>query len=467
MALRKYFGILWEAGGGESSGCGAEWRMVWAAVAAAILVVPAVAAAPPPPESPNVLFIAIDDLNHWVGHLGRNPQAMTPNLDRLAARGLSFSRAYCAAPACNPSRAALMSGLRPDTTGVYYNRNDWRPVIPERMTLPTHFRRHGYYVAGAGKIYHGAFDRPREWDAYFKRQVGLPNPTGKSAGVGAIQWMEMEEGDAALNDFHVVGWTIEQLQRSHDQPFFLACGIFRPHLPWNVPKKYFKKYPLESIALPPYREDDLTDIPREGVRTARPGRDHAGIRKAGLWREAVRAYLASISFADAQLGRLLDALDASTYRENTIIVLWADHGWHLGEKHHWRKFALWEEATRAPLLWVVPGVTEPATVCHHPVDFMSVYPTLAEVCGLPIPKHVEGPSLLPLLKNPQHPWPHAAITTYGRGNHAVRQGNWRYIRYVGGDEELYHHTSDPFEWNNLAGIPRYQSVKTELSRYLP
>jgi arylsulfatase A-like enzyme len=214
-------------------------------------------------------------------------------------------------------------------------------------------------------------------------------------------------------------------------------------------------------------EKDLDDIPAAGVRMANPGGDHAAITKAGIWKECVRAYLASISFADAQLGRLLDALDASPSRDDTIVVLWGDHGWHLGEKLHWRKFTLWEEATRAPFIWVVPGTTKPGVVCERTVDFMSVYPTLSDLCGLPIPAHLEGPSIRPLLADPKAEWTTAALTTYGFRNHAVRTERWRYIRYADGSEELYDEVADPLEWKNLAGKEDLAGVKAELSRRLP
>jgi len=416
---------------------------------------------------PNVLFIAVDDLNHWVGHLGRSTQVRTPNIDRLAKRGVTFSRAYCAAPACNPSRAALMSGLRPSTTGVYHNGDDWRPRIPAELTLPSHFRKHGYYVAGAGKIYHGGFDRRSEWDDYLQRPGGDPRPKGDDTGVDGIRFAPLDAPDEEMADYRIATYAVEQLGRKHDKPFFLACGLHKPHMPWNVPKKYYDLYPLSEIQLPPAREGDLDDLPAEGIRMAGRQGDHAAILKSGRWKEAVRAYMAAISFADAQIGRLLDALDKSSYRDNTIVVLWGDHGWHLGEKEHWRKFALWEEATRAPLIWSVPGVTKAGGVCGRTIDFMSIYPTLAELCGLSIPDHVEGKSIMILLANPDSRWETAALTTHGFQNHAVRAEKWRYIRYAGGGEELYDHDKDPYEWTNLATKPEYFHIKRELTQRLP
>ncbi|MGE3818349.1 MAG: sulfatase, partial [Isosphaeraceae bacterium] len=430
------------------------------------LTTPATAAEPPRPL--NVLFIAVDDLNHWVGYLGRNAQTITPNLDKLAARGVRFTRSYCAAPVCNPSRAALMSGMRPSTTGVYENRNDWRRVIPEDRPLTTAFREAGYYVCGAGKIYHEAYRRPSEWDDYLKNDGRDPQPTGDT-GVGGIKFAPLDCRDEDLREWNVVQYGIDQLNKTRDKPLFLAIGLYKPHMPWNVPRKYYEMHPLDSIKLPPHREDDLRDVPPAGVRMARPEGDHAAMLASGRWKEAVQGYLAAVSYADAMIGRLVDALDRSAYKDDTAIVLWGDHGWHLGEKSHWRKFALWEEATRAPLIWVVPGLTKPGGVCDRTVDFMSIYPTLTDLCGVPTPAHVEGQSLRRLLGDPAADWNVPALTTYRFGNHAVRSESWRYIRYANGDEELYDEVADPYEWTNLsdsASAPA-RAAKAELAKSLP
>ena len=417
--------------------------------------------------TPNVLFIAVDDLNHWVGHLARNEQTITPNLDRLASWGVSFEHAYCAAPACNPSRAALMSGMRPSTTGIYHNSNDYRPHIDSAKTLNVHFRKHGYRMIGAGKIYHGRFERRKDWDQYFKPK-GVPQKGVISqSDFNGVKWSILKGGDETVGDTQTVDFCIRQLKADHGQSLFLACGIFRPHMPWSVPKKYYDMHPLAEIQLPPYREDDLDDIPKPGRTTARPAGDHRSIRRGMAWKQAIQAYLASITYADAQLGRLLDALEETGRRDETVIVLWGDHGWHLGEKHHWRKFALWEEATRAPLIWVVPHVTPAGKVCSRTVDFMSIFPTLCDVTGIPKPDHLDGVSLLPLLKVPARKWNHAALTTHGRNRHAVRTERWRYIRYDDGSEELYDHSQDPYEWENLAGQADYASLRQELAKSMP
>jgi len=417
------------------------------------------------PKKPNVLFIAVDDLRDWVGYLGRNPQTITPNIDKLAARGVAFTRSYCAAPLCNPSRAALMSGLRPSTSGVYENDDDWRTVIGEDKPLTTTFRKAGYYVSGSGKIYHEAYARRGEWDDYLEKPGADPKPTGND-GVGGIKFAPLQCKDEDLREWKIVNYAIEQLNKKHDKPFFVACGLHKPHMPWNVPQKYYDMHPLKDIKLPPYLKSDLEDLPAAGIKMAKPMGDHAAMIESGRWKEAVQGYLAAISYCDAMIGRLMEAFDKSPERDNTIIVFWCDHGWHLGEKDHWRKFALWEEATRAPLLWVVPGLTKAGGVCERTVDFMSIYPTLTDLCGIPTPAHVEGKSIRSLLADPKAPWSDPAITTYNFKNHAVRTEGWRYIRYADGGEELYDEAKDPNEWTNLAGKPEFADKKVELGKLI-
>jgi len=416
---------------------------------------------------PNVLFIAVDDLNHWVGYTGRNPQAKTPNIDRLSRMGVSFSNAHCTAPACNPSRASLMSGMRPGTTACYMNGHTWTKYIKEGLALNHHFRGNGYFTVAMGKIYHGHGNTGYEsgWDEY----PGLPVPSGGGAQKyqGFHEPMPLDMKDQDLGDWHTVDYCIKQLRKDHDQPFFVACGLIKPHLPWAVPRKYYDMFPLQKIQLPPHIKNDLKDIPPAGVKMARPTHDHAKFLKSGRWKAAVQSYLATCAYVDVNVGRLLDAYDVCKHKDNTIIVLWGDHGWHLGEKEHWRKFALWEEATRAPLIWVAPGVTKAGAVCDRPVDFLTIYPTLCDLTGLPIPDHVEGKSLKPLLETPEAEWGEVAITTHGYMNHAVRTDRWRYIRYADGSEELYDHANDRYEHRNLASVPEHAKTKAGLAKHLP
>jgi arylsulfatase A-like enzyme len=426
--------------------------------------------APAGEARPNVLFIAVDDLNDWTNDLGGYPGVKTPNLDRLAERGVLFTRAYCNAPACNPSRTSLLTGIRPSTSGVYHNNQPWRPVMPDAVTLPQHFMAHGYHVVGGGKIFHGPYNDLASWHDYFKQPNDPMPPNRPLNGIpktGHFDWGPLDESDNAMGDWKVTDWAIDYLDHQHDRPFFLGVGIFRPHLPWYVPRKYFDRYPLADIVLPEVKDDDLDDVPPIGRKMARPHRDHRRVLESHNWEKAVQGYLASITFADTCVGRVLDALDASPYADNTIIVLWSDHGWHLGEKLHWRKFALWEEATRMPIIIATPHMRTAGARCDRTVSLIDLYPTLIELCALPGRAELEGTSLARLLDDPSTPWDRPAVTTYGRQNHAVRSERWRYIRYSDGTEELYDHDCDPMEWTNLADDPRYADVKNDLAAWLP
>ena len=425
-------------------------------------------------DKPNVLFIAIDDMNDWIGCLGGHPDSKTPHLDRLAARGVLFTKAYCSAPACNPSRASLMTGILPSTSGVYHNPQPWRKAMPRAVTIPQHFTAHGYLSIGGGKIYHGGYPDPASWAEYFPSQTNNkpPDPLPpkrplNGINAGHFDWGPVNVPDEKMGDHKVVSWAIRQLSARRNKPLFLGCGIFRPHLPWYVPPKYFKAYPPEKVTLPNVKDDDLDDVPPAGRRVAKPDGDHRKVMRAGQWRHAVSSYLASIAFADAQVGRLLDAFDRSPYAKDTIIVLWSDHGWHLGEKLHWRKFALWEEATRNLLMIVAPGVTKPGGRCEAPVNLIDIYPTLVDLCGLKRNKALEGESLLGLLKDPSAERERPALTTHGRNCHSIRTKRWRYIRYSDGTEELYDHDNDEMEWTNLAGRANCAAVKKDLARWMP
>ncbi|MDH3585339.1 MAG: sulfatase, partial [Phycisphaerae bacterium] len=384
--------------------------------------------------------------------------------------------AHCAAPACNPSRAALMTGIRPWTSGVYHNPQPWRqsPVLKNAITLPQHFRAHGYRAIGSGKIYHGAYPDPASWDAYapaLNRQnfsAGFKMPRNVNGlKKSHFDWGPVDVPDAQMPDAKTADWVIKQLGRSHDRPLFLACGLYRPHLPWYVPKRHFASHPLGKVRLPQVRADDLADVPPPGRKMARPDGDHAAVVEAKQWPQAVRGYLASIAFVDEQIGRVLDALDRGPKAKNTILVFWTDHGWHLGEKQHWRKFALWERATRTPMVIVAPGVTSPGGRCERPVNLIDLYPTLVDLCGLPARKELEGVSLRPLLQDPATAWDRPSVTTHGRGNHAVRSQHFRYIRYADGSEELYDHRTDPNEWTNRAAEADLAPVCQRLARWLP
>ncbi len=441
----------------------------------------------PPP--PNVLFISVDDWNDMTGCLG-NPVVQTPNLDRLSEMGMLFTNAHCSAPVCNPSRASLMTGLLPSTTGVYNNGQPIFASFPELVSIPRHFKNNEYLVEGGGKTYHEqiGFNNPGDWDFYFlwdeaNRENGwwghysyppAPQPDVRPVGplaestVRNFEWAALDVPDTWMPDHKVASWARYFLSRKHDRPFFLATGIFKPHIPWFVPGEYFDLYDLESIKRPPYKEDDLEDLPKPGKERALDSRSgHDLVVELDLWEEAIRAYYASISHSDRQLGRILDGLMNSEYPDNTIIILWSDHGYHLGEKDHWHKNTLWERSTRVPLIVVAPGITTPGSICNKPVSLLDLYPTLIELCGLPARPELDGHSIVPLLRNPEAEWEHAAITTHGKNNHAIRTEQFRYIRYENGSEELYDHSTDPNEWTNLADIDEYKEIKSDLSKRLP
>ncbi len=441
------------------------------AAARATLAPPATA------DKPNVLFIAVDDLNDWVLQ-SRSPLKM-PNLRRLARRGALFERAYTASPACNPSRVAVLTGLSPSTTGVYGNRSDWRRALPNAVTLPRYFMNHGYRVEGAGKIFHhhdnSAYHDDESFHRFQKMQLD-PLPIRKLNGISEIQSLNFDWGPWPLQesetpDARSVNYGIEFLSREQDLPFFLAIGLFRPHMPFHVPPKYFAEYPEGHVSMPRTSADDLADIPDGGRELLRQKQHfmrailNAEEQHPGTWEDAVRAYQASCTFADHQLGRLLDALARSAHAESTIIALWSDHGYHLGEKNHWEKFALWEKSTRVPLVIVAPGQTTPGTLVQAPASLLDLYPTLLELAGLPPKAGLEGDSLMPVLRDPRRK--RAVSMTYQRGNHAVRSNRWRYILYADGSEELYDHTSDPDEFVNLALAGSHADAIRDLRRSLP
>ncbi|NIJ55076.1 sulfatase [Dyadobacter arcticus] len=415
----------------------------------------------------NVLFIAVDDMNDWVGPFGGYSGIKTPNIDKLAKKGVSFTRAYCAAPACNPSRTALLTGVRPSTSGVYHNNQPWRPVMQDAVTLPQYFTANGYEVKGAGKIYHNTYNDDASWPTYFEIPKSPEPPKAPVNGFAHFDWSPVNAKDEDMGDCKIVNEGISFFDQKHDKPFFLAIGFTRPHLPWYVPQKYFDMYPLESIKKPRVIDNDLGDVPPAGIKIAKPEGDHKFIVENKQWEKAVQGYLASITFADGQIGRLLDALEKSKYAENTIIVFFGDHGWHLGEKEHWRKFALWEEASRVPFIVYAPGLSKSGSISERTVNLLDIYPTLTELCNLPNKKGLEGNSIATLLKNPAAEWEHPSVTTHGFGNHAVRSEKWRYIRYNDGSEELYDHEKDPQEWKNLAKDEQFAAVKTKLAKSLP
>jgi arylsulfatase A-like enzyme len=436
---------------------------------------------------PNVLMISVDDWNDWVGALGGHPQVKTPNVDRLASQGVLFTDAHTASPLCNPSRTAILTGRRPTSSGVYDNEQKWRPSMQDAVTIPQHFRSHGYRATGGGKVFHHGkgFNDPGSWDDYFfwnpkarenewfdnysfPPDPEPPRPVTPMPTVSwrNFDWAPLDVSDERMPDYLVSSWAAEELGKRHDRPFFLAAGMFRPHIPWFVPRKYFDMYPLESIIVPTLKEDDLADLPPAAWQMALNKESrHDLLVSTGNWKKAVQAYLACITFSDAMVGRMLDALDRGPNRDNTIVVFWSDHGYHLGEKWHWHKQALWQRATHVPFIVRAPGV-KPAR-CRRPVDLMNVYPTLADLSGCESKAKLDGVSVRPLLSDPEAKWERPAISTYLRGNHGAFTEGWHYIRYANGNEELYDRTQDPHEWVNMAARAETERVRREMAAMLP
>lgn len=431
-------------------------------------------------DQPDILMFVVDDMNGWISLLDPESPIKTPNLKRLAARGTLFTRVYCASPACNPSRAATLTGLRPTTTGVYGNKSDWRGATPDRKTFLERFREEGWRVEGAGKIFHhhldGAFHDKPSFDEFqpMREQLYPDEKLNRAPEYGSANtdWGVWPPDEKDSIDFATAEYCIEALRSPpEDQPLFLACGIFKPHSPFFAPQKYHEL--AGDVGLPLRKEDDWSDLPGgaedllEKKKWFWKGMMDLDEKIPGSYRDFIRSYAACCRFADHEIGRVLNALDASPRGKDTVIVLWSDHGFHLGEKDHIEKFALWEKANHIPFIVVAPGKTEPGTRCDAPVDLSALYPTLLELAELPADPKCDGVSLVPLLKDPEEEWERPALMTYGRGNHAVRTERWRYIRYADGTEELYDHARDPNEWNNLALDPQFDQVVKKHREWLP
>ena len=426
---------------------------------------------------PNVLFIAIDDLNDWIGCLGGHPQVKTPNLDRLAARGTVFTNAHCQAPLCNPSRSSLLTGLRPSTTGIYGLMPGIREVdsLKQHVTLPQELMKAGWFTYTCGKIFHDGSIKPKNRALEFS-EWGPPSPMVKPAMpfVGIFTHPAMDWGVFPVNDEDQADWKIasaavaKMKATPKDQPWFIAAGFRLPHVPCYASQKWFDLYPDETLQMPLIKEDDRADLPRfaDYMNWKLPEPRLNTLREHHQWRPLVRAYLACVSFVDSQIGRVLDALEESGQSDNTIVIAWSDHGWHLGEKGITGKNTLWERSTRVPFIWAGPGVTK-GQRCGRPAELLDIMPTLLEMLALPERKDLDGHSLVPQLKDAQAPREFPAITTHNQNNHAIRTEKWRYIHYADGSEELYDEVADPNEWTNLAADPKLAETKHDLAKWLP
>jgi arylsulfatase A-like enzyme len=471
-------------------------------------------------ERPNVLLITIDDLNDWIGCLDGHPQALTPNIDRLAKRGTLFTNAHCAAPACNPSRGALFSGLMPNSTRVWTNGSkEIARVHPAEERMPAAFKKAGYRTLGTGKLYHRGgkdeFDEyyavEQRWSPFTKklvqydedelaskgsknprhllkdirgREVVLPlnrmpsdrNPTKKDGE--SFDWGSFDLPDAEWGDTKITDWAISKLNENREEPLFLGVGYYRPHIPLWAPRRFFERFNQQPVKLPPYSTSDLNDLSEVGKQRALEAvtaGSHSTVVEYGEWENAVAAYLACTTYIDEEVGRLMQALEDSGHADNTLVVLCSDHGWHLGEKEHWGKWTGWERSTNVPLIIAPPKAggnrdTMPAASCDAPVGLIDLYPTLMEVCGLEGPDILDGDSLVPLLKNPKAHFRSSTLTMFGEGNASLSSATLRYIRYKEGDEELYDLATDPNEWNNLIASGKrgdaLRRMRAELNSHL-
>jgi arylsulfatase A-like enzyme len=466
-----------------------------------------------PARKPNVLFLAIDDLNDWTGSLGGHPQAKTPNIDRLASNGVLFTNAHCPSPLCNPSRVAIFTGVRPETTEIYSNSDRANDLAPGLTSLPAHFRANGYRTLTTGKTFPvgGAYEEaawdlqgpgsnsggsqggpftPEEYDRtgkpreYLVERLGVTRPLSGMYDQrthhkgGSFDWGPFDLPDNAFSDGKVTDWAVEQLRGIGEEPFFMAVGYYRPHTPLYAPAEYFEPFPAASTEVPETMDNDLDDVPAPGrylALVAATAGAHSWVLEAGKWPDAVAAYLACVHFVDTQVGRVLGALEESGQADNTIIVLWSDHGWHLGEKEHWGKFTGWEESTRVPLVILLPEsmsgsqyaeAFEAGRTYGGAVNLIDLYPTLVELAGLPPVEGLAGRSLAPSLQAVD-PATESTLVTFGRGNYTVVEGSWRYIHYFDGTEELYDMASDPNQYENLAGQEGHAATLARLKAKLP
>ncbi|BCX49242.1 iduronate-2-sulfatase [Haloferula helveola] len=424
-------------------------------------------------ERMNVLLLIADDLNTWILEKPErySGKVIAPNLKKLSESGLVFTHAYTASPFCVPSRTSMFSGVSPHKSGVYHNQSNVAASAPLKtaQSLFETFSGAGYSMYGYGKITHGWRGKD-VWDDKqgHKRDPRPPGAPVQSVGKGEQDWGPIHLAEDEMNDTGGANRAIAILKQEHEGPFFLAYGTFNPHMAWFVPQKYFEMFPMDEVRTPKLNPDDFDDIPPLGDEVVGGKRGFTqAVLDAGLHKSAVQAYLATTAYVDVQHGRVLDALAKSPYRDNTIVIFISDHGFHLAEKDHWQKGTLWEEATNSMLMCRVPGMTKPGRVTERCVSLQDLYPTLLDLCGIPRPAHVDGKSLVPVLKNPDVDWRSTAISYLYDQYASIRTEQFRYIRYKDGQQELYDHRKDPHEWKNEVGNPEYAEALEMLNSELP
>jgi arylsulfatase A-like enzyme len=444
-----------------------------ATAGAAALAFPSPQLLAQPGDQPNVLLFLLDDLNDWPTCLGGHPLAITPNIDALAASGVLFTDCHANSTACIPSRTSILNGSRPSSTGVYNNFQDWTSYIPNPFTIPHNFQANGYQITRSGKIFHPSITSEL-WDDFTGWPTlsrpsnypvsGLPEITDYSK---YFDWGVVDVPLKANRTHQWANTTIQMLQSGVVAPFFHAVGFAEMHDPWYVPREFIEPFPLDAIELPDVPPNELNDLPQYVLDHVADQRWHDAVTGQKQWRKAIQSYLGSLLLLDYEIGRVMDALEASPYANDTIVVFTSDHGLHLGEKFQWRKFTLWKEATRVPLIFRIPGVTQAGSTFSHASELLDIYPTLIDYCGLSPAPLVEGQTLRPQLEDPSIPTNRPAIITSEYLENCVKTDDWRYMRYPDDSEELYDLNADPLEHTNLAEDPAYDSIKADLALWLP
>lgn len=424
-------------------------------------------------KNANVVIISVDDLNDWVGVMGGHPQAKTPGIDHLASKGVLFNNAHCQSPVCNPSRASLMSSLYPSTSGVYFLSPDLSesPISRKNILLPKRFQNDGYEVSGVGKLFHGSQSKKYwpNWTTY--GGAGYPKQKPKLSpfpGHPLWDWGVVKEADETMPDYQAAAWAEQAFQKDYDKPFLIGVGFSRPHVPQYATQKWFDLYPMDTLQLPKYKKDDLDDLSNYAIditRLEHVAPTHEWVTENNEWKALVQSYLACVSFVDDQVRKVVEAIENSKYKDNTYIVLFSDHGFHIGEKDRHAKRSLWEDSTRVPMIIAGPGI-EPG-VCNQAVQLMDIYPTILALTGQKADPKLEGQDLTPLLKNPKIEWKTYARCSFGPGNYAIISERYRYITYVDGSEEFYDRKIDPQEWKNQIHNPEYAKLIAKHKAQLP